>query len=127
VIEERDIVCGQCKASLKGHAYRKYKLPIKPTIQAFFLGSVVTIGTAITLSTEQNAIHHARYPVAIEYALINSCATADHSSIPHDFLKRKLQACTCALEKTMGEIPYDQYHKDKSFTALFRSNIDHCW
>jgi hypothetical protein len=121
VNEERDIICGQCKASLKGHAYRKYKFPIVTTI------SVLLLGATTTYNLEQHYIHNARYPVAIEYALINSCATADHRSISRQDLKHKTQACTCALEKTMQKIPYAEYAKDKTFSASFRSYVDECW
>jgi hypothetical protein len=117
----REIVCGKCKASLTGYAYRKYKEPILTAISA------LVIGAYGSYKIEQSYFDDARYPVRIEYAIIDSCVTSDRMSLSTVEFANKKQMCLCAFDKTVNEISYAEFNNNaKDFLDTFRKNISVC-
>ncbi len=117
----REIVCGKCKASLSGYAYRKYKEPIITAISA------LVIGAYGSYKIEHAYFDDARYPIRMEYAIIDSCISSDIVSLSTDQFRSKKQICLCAFEKTTKEIPYSELVKESnSFTNTLRMNVETC-
>jgi len=68
-----------------------------------------------------------RYPINIEYAVMNACVNGYNGSISSGGYKRKEKICLCALEDTMNEISYIRYNLNKKgFSKAFRENTKEC-
>jgi trehalose-6-phosphate synthase len=116
-----EIVCGKCKASLSGFVYRKYKEPLLTAISA------LVIGAYGSYEIEHAYFDDARYPIRIEYAIIDSCVTADRTNLSTDQLRSKKQICLCAFEKTSKKISYAEFEGNvKAFSDTFRKNANSC-
>lgn len=112
-----EIVCGKCKASLSGFAYRKYKKPLMTAISA------LVIGAYGSYKLEHAYFHGARYPVRTEYAIIDSCVTSDRADLSTIEFKQKKQICLCAFEKTIDEISYAEFKSNvNEFLGTFKKS-----
>lgn len=120
------VVCGSCKKPFAGHAYApttesKSKKSSASVVAALILGAAGGYGVEAGLLSES------RYPVATEYEIVNSCALASGRLLDPDKETRKTQACVCALEKTMAEIPFQDIEKSESkFSTRFWTNAKSC-
>ena len=117
----REIVCGKCKASLSGFVYRKYKEPLLTAISA------LVIGAYGSYEIEHACFDDARYPIRIEYAIIDSCVTSDRAYLSTEQFRSKKQICLCALEKTAKEISYADFENNaNAFSNTFKKNANSC-
>lgn len=117
----QEVVCGKCKSSLSGFVYRKYKKPLVSAMTALLIGAYGSY------KIEQVYLEITRYPVRIEYAIIDSCITSDRSLMLTSELKEKKHLCLCAYEKTMDEVSYNEYQNDgNGFFTVFRKNVEVC-
>lgn len=68
-----------------------------------------------------------RYPMNIEYKIIEKCISNYSEPIKQEILKNKREVCICALEKTELEYPYKIFidNKDK-FLNIFEMNAIEC-
>ncbi|MCF1457520.1 MAG: hypothetical protein LPH21_08135, partial [Shewanella sp.] len=109
-----NISCKECNQNYVGFSFSRRKLIAGSTIA--LLGY---IGVHATLDEVKG--YGDRYPIELEYALLDSCINGSRGVISESLLRSKRQACTCALEKTQEELPYKDYKEDKtSFASLFR-------
>lgn len=68
--------------------------------------------------TKQN-----RYPVEIEYAIIDQCISSYDEPIKYSNLKNKRKLCINALEQTQKDFSYSDFKKDKKgFIDKFRQH-----
>lgn len=68
-----------------------------------------------------------RYPVAQEYALIDSCVTQSNWYLSKEQIKVLKKTCVCALEKTMADVDYEEAQKNwEKFLARFRTAQQQC-
>ncbi|MFM2483768.1 hypothetical protein [Celerinatantimonas yamalensis] len=116
-----NIICNKCGTTFAGHTYKKFK---KPLLSA---SSALLIGVFGTYKIDQLYLNEQRYPVKIEYEIIDSCVNSDQRAITnHQYLEKK-ERCSCALELTMDSISYKEATSDDSkFLQKFRSNLNHC-
>ncbi|MFT6655606.1 MAG: hypothetical protein ACJAWI_002380 [Marinomonas primoryensis] len=116
-----NIKCGVCKEKLSGHFYKCFKKPLIST-------SVAVCIAAFGGYQVEKAISDDRYPMAIEYELINICSSEQLYSLPHKSAKEKTSLCVCALEKTVDDIVYSDFKEnEKQFVSRFKSNIVACY
>ncbi|WP_105259002.1 hypothetical protein [Pseudoalteromonas sp. T1lg88] len=116
-----NILCNECKESFGGHSYKKFKKPLISASTALFIGAFGAY------KLDKNFIEQQRYPVELEYELINSCVNSDRSALTSSLFVNKTKACICTLEKTMDEVSYKQLKESEStFVTHFRSNINLC-
>ncbi|OOE91743.1 hypothetical protein BZG76_10240 [Salinivibrio sp. AR647] len=116
-----NIVCSECKESLSGHSYKKFKKPLLSATTALFIGAFGTYKADQILFEDQ------RYPLNVEYELVDSCVNS--SRIPRSSYHQadKIQICLCALEKTMQVISYKEAQKNESeFLTRFRGSLTSC-
>lgn len=116
-----NIVCSECKESFAGHSYKKFKKPLLSATTALFIGAFGTY------KADQIFFEDQRYPLNVEYELIDSCINS--SRIPMNSYRQteKTQVCVCALEKTMEVISYEKLKKSESeFLTRFRSSLASC-
>lgn len=115
------IVCGECKESFSGHTYKRFKKPIISATTALIIGSYGTY------KIDKLLIEESRYPVNIEYELIDSCVNSSRSSLSYARYTEKKSICSCALEKTMERIKYRKFEEsEKEFLSRFRESIAIC-
>jgi hypothetical protein len=117
----RTIICAKCKEPLSGHKYSKSGKPMLSAISAVILS---VIGYK---AIDSNFWEEGRYPVATEYAIIDSCVNADKRPLPTPVYDAKKNTCVCLLEKTMVTLPYNEYENEKALLfSLFNKSLEEC-
>lgn len=115
------ILCSSCKESFAGHAYKKFK---KPLISA---STALIIGIYGTYKVDDLYFDEARYPVAIEYELIDSCVNSSSRVLNKNQYIEKKKACSCALASTMEDVSYKEMKESESkFITRFKNSINQC-
>lgn len=116
-----NIVCSECKESFAGHSYKKFKKPLISATTALFIGAFGTY------KADQIFFEDQRYPLSVEYELIDSCVNSSRTLMNSYRLVEKTTVCVCALEKTMKEVSYKELKKNESeFLTHFRNSITSC-
>lgn len=116
-----DVVCKACNGSFSGYSYSKIA---KPLISAT---TALCIGAFGALKIDKHFLEEQRYPVSVEYELIENCANADTWYSSYGQHAKKTQLCICALEKTMSDVSYKEMSESEStFVTHFRKNIATC-
>jgi hypothetical protein len=68
-----------------------------------------------------------RYPVNVEYNIIDSCLSSYEEPLKRGYYKQKRNICICALKKTEQKIDYDDYKKDRNrFLDIFEEEANKC-
>ncbi|MFY4842157.1 hypothetical protein ACOTWI_07490 [Aliarcobacter butzleri] len=112
-----EIKCKHCKKPLIG---QKYKKPFMPAITAIILG--IGGGYYFNEKLDDN-----RYPLSVEYTLINSCVSNDERPLLRKNYNNKERICICALDKTQKEIDYSEYKKKQNtFMNIFEVKANEC-
>ena len=116
-----DISCSECKNSFLGHSYKKIKKPFISATAALILGAFGTY------KVNQNFFKDERYPINVEYELIDLCVNSSRVLMnSHQYLK-KTETCICSLNKTMKEISFSEINKSElEFSTRFRKNAYEC-
>ena len=116
-----NILCSSCKKTFAGHSYKKFKKPLLSATTALL------IGTFGGYKAEQYFNLYKRYPVGVEYELIDSCIHSSRELMSGYYQSEKTSICICSLEKTMSELGYEELVKNESiFLTRFRSNLAAC-
>lgn len=116
-----DILCSECKKSFAGHSYKKFH---KPLISA---STALLIGVFGTYKADRILLEDQRYPLNVEYEIIDSCVNSSRTLMNAQRHAVKTNACICALEKTMDEISYKELKKNESkFLTRFRKSLESC-
>lgn len=117
----KNIKCSKCKESFAGHSYRKFK---KPLISAT---TALVAGGFFTYQADKLIFEEERYPLKVEYELVDSCVNSSRIWMSTDRHIKKTQLCICALEETMKVISYKELEKSEpEFLARFKGNIADC-
>lgn len=116
-----NIICNQCKESFAGYSYKKFKKPLISATAALFIGAFGTY------KADQIFFEDQRYPLNVEYELIDSCVNASRTLASVYRQANKTQVCICALGKTMKAISYKELKKSEpEFLTHFRKSISSC-
>ena len=68
-----------------------------------------------------------RYPLAIEYQIMENCISNYATPLPINLVKIKKDICVCAFEKTELAYAYDKYILDKDmFLTIFEEKANEC-
>ncbi len=112
------VVCKHCNEDISGFKFRK---PIISSTTAFIFG----VGGFFAF--DNYVLSEDRYPVAIEYEIIELCTSSYKKPMKIKNFKEKKSACICALEETMKIISYSDINKDESeFMKEFEKNASEC-
>ena len=116
-----NILCCECNKSFGGYSYKKFKKPFISTTAALF------IGVFGTYKAEQIFFDDQRYPLIVEYEIIDGCINSSRTLRTSQEQINRTQVCVCALGKTMKEFSYKESQKSESkFLTRLRSNIFSC-
>lgn len=115
-----NIRCKKCEKDYKGYEFSKRKI-----ITGTALALLTYIGVH-TLRDEAKG-YGDRYPIAVEYALLDSCINSSSNSISQSRYLSKRDVCLCALEGAQEDYPYSDYKDDASgFMPIFRRYAKSC-
>lgn len=95
----RDIACTHCGKSLGDKKY------IKPMVSGMTV-AIIAFAGGIKLD---DYLEKNRYPVNVEYALIESCISAAEEPLAVRVFDRKKEICQDALVRTQHTIDFGQY------------------
>ncbi|OOF13498.1 hypothetical protein BZG84_15670 [Salinivibrio sp. PR932] len=113
-----NIQCNKCEKSFTDLKLSKRQL--------------MSAGTALLLGAfggykADAAFEEDRYPLAVEYAIVDTCANSSKNMISVSRYETKRDVCLCALQKTEQSVPYSDYKSDKTlFLNHFKSNARNC-
>lgn len=105
-------------------------------LPAFTVGAVA--GHHIDDIIEKYNLEIDRYPVAVEYNIINNCLSNYEEPLSHSMYGNKQDICICSLEATELEYDYASYklekvsfnvydvHHEYEFLNLFEKNAEEC-
>lgn len=114
------IICCKCSKSFKGQSFRKLK---KPMISA---GSAMIIGLIGGYKID-HLLDANRYPVGVEYAIVDSCVNSSAQSLSISRYQDKRAVCLCATEATISQVPYSDFKESQmSFSEPFKIAIAAC-
>jgi len=101
------------------------KQKITSLIMALTLGGVA--GHHIDDIVEKYDLQVNRYPIKIEYEIINNCISNDEKPIAREIYLDKKEICTCALGNTELDYSYSSYQKDyNTFLEIFELKAKEC-
>ncbi|EHK9000952.1 hypothetical protein KCU36_004302 [Vibrio vulnificus] len=116
-----NILCCECNSTFAGHTYKKFK---KPLLSA---SSALLIGVFGTYKIEQLYFDEQRYPVRVEYEIVDNCVNSDKRAMTTDKYVEKKNLCLCALELTMNSLSYKEATGDEAnFLNSFRTSLNQC-
>ncbi len=100
------------------------KFTIKKPLRLAGLAAVIAYGGSQFIDY---AITDNRYPMKVEYSLLDACISSEKKPLDFNSYGDKKQKCLCALEDTMNEISYIRYKVDrKGFVAAYKKNARMC-
>ncbi len=100
------------------------KFTVKKPLKAAGLAAILAYGGSQFIDY---AITDNRYPLDVEYAVLEACASSYKKPLSYNSYDSKKKLCLCALEDTMNEISYIRYKVDeKGFLKAFESNAKSC-
>lgn len=100
------------------------KFTVKKPLKAAGIAAILAYGGSQFIDY---AISDNRYPLGIEYAILEACSSSYKEPLSYGIYGSKKKLCLCALEDTMNEISYIRYKVDeKSFLRAFEENAKSC-
>jgi hypothetical protein len=97
---------------------------IKKPLKAAGIAAILAYGGSQFIDY---AITDNRYPLAVEYAVLEACSSSYSRSMSKIAYGNNKKRCLCALEDTMNEISYVRYRVNESaFINSFKENIKSC-
>lgn len=109
--------CKKCSALIE-------EFKIKKPLKAAGIAAILAYGGSQFIDY---AISDNRYPMAVEYAVLEACSSSYSRSMSSLTLGSNKKRCLCALEDTMNEISYIRFKVNESaFVSSFRENIKSC-
>lgn len=114
-----NIKCHKCGKSFKDYNFRKsHKFAISAVSALAFGG----IG-----GYHLNGYFSDRYPVRVEYAIVDTCVNGAGNRIEEYLYRHKRELCSCALEKTMPKVSLSELKSDPAkFGKVFRDEEQKC-
>ena len=100
-----NIICHSCNKTLAGHRYRKFKKPLIGAMSAFIIGGIGGYKA-------DNYLSEQRYPLQVEYQLVDACVNLSGSILQRSALSQKKTTCICAVKGATGEVSYSEYRKN---------------
>jgi hypothetical protein len=115
------IKCRHCDKGLTGYKY--IKKSIIPVVTAAIIG--ISAGKVLDDRFENKYFENSRYPIAIEYSIIENCISAADKPLEFNKFKEKKDICECALEGVQKKYSYSEYKEDKNgFLKEYKRQAD---
>ncbi|MCZ4370615.1 hypothetical protein [Vibrio diazotrophicus] len=113
-----NILCKECDKSFKGYKFSKRKL----------VSSSAALLVGVVGGYQVNDVFdEIRYPLQVEYALVDTCLNASTSAVSKSWFNSKRDICLCAVEKTTKDVSYSDYKTDESlFIRRLKRNAERC-
>jgi|GEM_PF-1597122 hypothetical protein len=116
----KDIKCKHCDKKLTNNKYIK---PIISGLATFSTAAIIGIGSGIAV--DEYFIDPNRYPVNVEYSIINSCISQYDRPLALSKFRIKKAVCETTLVQTQKKYNYNNYKNDKNgFLKEFESQAD---
>lgn len=116
-----NVLCCKCGESFAGHAYKKIKNHMISTAGALFIGAYGAY------KVDKVVFEDNRYPVSVEYEILDDCANSSGLPMTYEQKVYKTQVCLCALDKTMAVVSYKKMQENEpEFLARFESYVTSC-
>lgn len=113
-----NIACTECTKNFKGYKFSKRKLVSAST--ALLVG-------AVGVYALENARDEERYPLEVEYAIVDTCVNSSKNMVSVSWYESKRETCLCALEKTENDVTYSDYKSDQAmFLSTFKQHARGC-
>lgn len=113
----RPVTCQNCEEPLTN---QKTKKTMGVVITALVIG--LSGGYALDDLLEKN-----RYPVDVEYGIIETCLSASEQRISRSNYVRKQEICECALVRSQEEVNFYKYlNSQDEFLNVFQVKLDQC-
>ena len=96
----------KCQKPITGHKYGA-----KGALSAVLAFTVGFTGYGLV---DRNLLDDKRYPMELEYALVNACTNGDINALPRGLYESKQEICLCAVGKTVEALPYNELDERKS-------------
>lgn len=115
-----NIKCDKCHRSFRDFTYHIKKITAPLALSSLLLGGLITYKV-------ENYIEQVRYPIRFEYAIISKCVASNHNGgyLSANEASRRIDICTCALEKTMNNIAFNKADTE-IFVQQLGNNIAKC-
>lgn len=108
------LACEKCGTSFFDNTYATFSMSILLWFGGF---AVAGYGTHYFTGSES------RYPISVEYSIIQSCISSNGSTASRFSFTSKRSICISALKKTQEDIDYDDYKKNNAeFFRVFKNN-----
>ena len=76
---------------------------------------------------DHHILEKARYPLGVEYSIVDACLNGDSMPLDQSLYKNKRKICICAVEETTQDIPYaDLDDRMTDFKKLLYDNMSEC-
>ncbi|SDK62720.1 hypothetical protein SAMN05216212_2786 [Microbulbifer yueqingensis] len=112
------VTCGHCKEDISEYHYKR------PLISG---ATALILGAGGFFAVDKYIIDETRYPLEIEYAIIDSCISGSDLPLRRSSYERKQEICLCSMRETMSDISYDDYKsKPMQFFIQFKQNSASC-
>lgn len=110
--------CEKCKKPITGHTYAT------KGVSAIFAFAAGFAGWGLV---DRNFLESERYPMDVEYAMVNACANGDFRVLPRQLYESKQEVCLCAVEKVTAALPYSELvERESEFRGVLESSVSEC-
>lgn len=118
--QHRSIGCTKCDKPITGNRYG-----VKASVPSVLL---FVAGFSSYSFVDRFFLDVSRYPLAIEYAMVNACVNGDMSPLPRELYGAKQEVCICVVEKVVEELPYSEV-EEKIFELqqILANRVNECW
>jgi hypothetical protein len=100
------------------------KFVVKKPLKAAGLAAILAYSSSSFIGY---AITDNRYPLEVEYAVLEACTNSHKKPLSYSLYGSKKKLCLCALEDTMNEISYVRFKvNEKGFLKAFEGNAKEC-
>ncbi|QIA65005.1 hypothetical protein GT360_15695 [Vibrio astriarenae] len=113
-----NIACKECEKSFKGFKF----------IKRNFVSASTALAVGLIGGYKVNgALEEERYPLEVEYAIIDTCVNSSKNIVSMSWYESKREACLCALEETEKSLTYSDYKSNQQqFLLRFKQNAKGC-
>lgn len=116
-----ETACSHCEKSLSKDGLTFVAKPLLSALSAIVLTAGGFWGYERFVDSSE------RYPLEVEYALVNTCVTGSSFDLNRSQLRAQTKVCLCAVERTTSSVSYSDYREDSSrIDGILEQHADEC-
>ena len=116
-----NITCDKCDTDLSSITFRSAAISTFAAV-ALGAGGLYSVDRIFLSSDEPN-----RYPLEVEYALVERCANAPGEPVAPAAYARLRDTCICAVSQATEKVTYEEFRTDQfGFRNVWREGFDEC-